>query len=1421
MNAIVPLNVTAIRVNNNDANLIVSGFKGRTALFEQLPYSSDSTVASTGDTIFQSLEDTSGPANPLGQGVHIHWELPDYFRRGVQKASTSQPGGSGPVIFPHAPNRWLVVRYLSQADATGTKWNPAVARRFLIESDYVNTARWDPNRPGASVPLPIHPQTDQKPYKYMGRVLDYGQWNPAGEKPEDFLPYYQGVTGQSLYLTSIGFVGPGFAAFYPECCSVFGMWDTFADEPTIANAIANNLPIQFRVSYQVIGWIDTPADDPLHGLGAVVTKQYNDYVAQQTGLGLKVEQTPSDFFISAAHAIAASWTFNKQDIPFTLNGDGTIATLSVPEGTLCAGMMQEVVWNMLQNPGATYFLNNPDAPGGGVSGTWTDTVELAIGNTTAEALSALLKRDMANTAVNDPDVLKDYEYLLNALQLGLLRTLEQEDNKLILLDEALHTQAFASLAAGQLWSVEDESQEASDDEVTLPLDLAEKLALLNQAQKAYDQARAAIDTMTRQLFMDWIRYVKMYVPNTDESYLTWAKIQSFLDSPQGGALQAIVDATKAAGLITYTLDDTGRIVGMDKPPAANDLANALYNQLQAFITALKPCPGFRVLCTTAPTFNLPTEPVLMVEGNRIEPVRRNGATGKVLVRLSNELLTALTVSYSGASFSIPTSSLAGVPAVTAPTPMKDDVQALVAEAFLLTMSLAGVCADALKAQGGANNPAVVDYNGFVASLQAAQGGASPLENPSSAGLYAAIRADKYKPAANPSQSVTQPLLLSVTFTNATGSGWAPDAVGWMAQSHPPGFPAGRVDPFLPMYVIWSVRLRPLSWGSVGPGQLNYTADNLVRYFELTSDAVDYRYLMSGGLPVDFTIPAPSSYSSATLLSKKPVVSLTSQIDRYLDDYPNDPADPLLIKVRDKYNGRRIMAQTMSGLNVQQTLRDYIPQITVEDLPLGDQDQVTLDIQGAATGTDNWYTWAFNSLQPIARHQPGSVNFGPLRAGFLQVMELTIVDVFGQIMQLSTAVINPDTSLQTIVSYNMQPDAGDTVNANWIYLAPRLLAPSRVWFRWLSAEHNDQVAGISSDFVEMNGHPATSPVCGWVLPNHLDASLFFYSQAGAPIGSFGIEAGTLRYRTRAGNRNNPRDLLYLDIGQPGHPLVNPHLAAFMWWVNDTGTKAPAFLRDLMAAILRSDTFINPANYAQAPALAVLIGRPLAITRTVLSIETPGGLLPLSQADDQVQSPFPQDVLNNRVRYADRQTTSSANLGAVRLPVRLGDLVNMDDGLVGYLIEQAGANPYGTFYSPAATAAGGHGVVHPVPTTLEVTLNADPVTLTLLVDPRAGVHATAGVLPVEELSIPGDQYSKAMSSLAMTFFSNPVLRGSDEFVIPLPKESGYDWSWIDPAGQTPTPLQPNQATEFAHYGYSPQNVLEGWLELSPTPDKIEKG
>jgi hypothetical protein len=1400
MKAIIPLNVAALRVSNPDSTNVTpgAGFAGRTAAFDLLPHGSQATQASTGDTIWLPLADGT-PSVPLQAGVHLHWELPEYFKRGRQDADT------GAIVFPAAPSRWLVVRTLRTHDQAGGYGAPRQAS-WIVESDYL-APRLQPDqhnitRPAISVPVTA---PDRTPYMFMGRVVEAASWNPGTESPADYLPGHTGPGGAPLYLTSIGFAGAAFSGYYPDCCSVFGFWDTFADVPDVYAAVSQNNPVRFSASYTVIGWLPNAATDPLAALKATVTSQYARYVAQCAQQNVRVTSTPADVFARIT-ANEFGWTFSGSAIAYALD-DKTkqLTSLDVPDGTLCAGVIQDVTWDSKDAP----FLAPPGSGQRGAGQPWTDQVEIAIGNTTVQAVSALVKSHLAAPA-GDP-VLASYETLLNALQLGVLRDLQGQGNALATLEEALHSRAFSQVDGGHQWTIQTKAAPGSQASValTLPLTLAEQLAVLNRAQLAYDQARSRIVMARQQLFMDWVSYVKQLCRKPPGTNVTDTNtLGAFLASAGAGELRAVTDAGAAAGLLHYASDPgTGRITGVTAAGAANSLAAQVVSAYQVVAAALSALPdGWELDAVPADPFWLPTDPVLVLEGSRLEPVRRNGPTQAIAVRTDGELISALGISAASGSWTVAASGLRGLIAPPAPLPSAPAAAAVIAEAALLDPQYAATIA---AATGAAGASVTMSTGALAAAIAACQGGQSPLEGPSAPGrygpgLYDTVRVAGYQRAPDPAQATQAPEQLTITFTNAARTALPPDAVGWNAQVALPEFTATRADPFLPVWMNWDLRLDPLARDSGG----GYAPATLESRFTLGLDTMDLTY----PVPAAFTTGTPVSYRGTVVLSKKPFVSLTEQIGRYLTEFPADAADAELINARDDLAGRKVMSQALDTFSLAQTLRTTIPQIPVANL-VKSPDPVTSGISAAATATpgDNWYDTGFNSLTAISAGPQAQYNYGPLRAGFLELMRLTIVDVFGQVMNLTTAAMTSSGALPLTAAADLSPAAGDTANAGKAYLPPRVLTPSRVDAQWLSATFNQAVAGITGDFAEPNDHPATSPVCGWIVPNHLDVSLAFYDAAGSPIGSFGLEHGQSRYRTRAGNTANPRDDLALDIGPDGAPLVNLHVARLMRFV---AGRPAAFLTDLMAAIEHSDQFINPVNFGQDVALSVLVGRPLAIVRTVQSVSTAGGVLPASQANTTAADALHQAVAGKRYDYQARQDRTSAGLSQVRIPVRLGELTDIDDGLVAFLPETTGPAPYTVVYSAAATPGGTHGVVQPGPDTVELTLNGPPLTFTTIVDPRAPVHVTTGVLPTVTMQIPPDQYLRAMRQLAVTFTTRPVLGGQLGPRIPLPTEAGFTWSWVA-AGAAPAPLAPPPSPDVPAYGYSPQRLLEGWLDLIPNP------
>ncbi|GAB5446017.1 hypothetical protein [Gymnodinialimonas sp.] len=1420
MTAIVPLNVVALRVSNVDHSNVTLKFKGLTAAFDKLPYefTPNDTRASTGDAINRPLA-TNRAVSALEAGIHLHWELPDAFKRGAQR-----PDGS--IHFPHAPNRWLVVRSISVKGAA----TPVQSKAWVVESDYVSVepAEGPDKSLRRQISVPLKAGANDPPFMYMGRVLEAEGWDPSKDEPANYLTHFKNPQGGNYFLNSIGFVGPAFASYYPDCRTVFGFWDNFYDLPELSKAINGNLPAEFTASYQVFGALSDAATDPLASFADAVRTQYDDYVDQTIAEKTPIKRTPTDVFLDMAQR-QFGWIFKPDAVSYTLNdSDGKLDTLTAPEATLVAGLTQEIAWNQEKPLQDTPFLASPTG-----EAFWTDAVKVAVGNTTAESMSALISSDLP--PAGGTGVLESYEFLLDALQLGILRDIEAtKGSQLSVLAETVHSKSFGSRSGGQLWAVSqlpDPAQPAgappqAGSEVTLPLPLAEQLHILNVAQQTYDRAQARLDELRRQLFMDWVTYVKQFTrlnvdPQSPTPYVTIQDLQQFIGSRSSGELGFVMQAHAEAGVISYVRDpQSGAITGVSTSSDATTAAGALvaaYNSVDAALKAHK--HHWQLEASNAQPFWHPTDPVLAIEGDRIEPVRRNGATHDIDVRTTAEVIGKLSLTSNGKSFEVAAGDLAGLATVPSAWPHAATAAALVAEAGVLMPLFAPCVQAALAAQGGADNPAMESPTAFVEALRLTQGGQSPQVGAPASGLFQAVHAEGADPKPNPVEAVTTPLDLSVTFAN-DATAWAPDPVGWTKQTAMPAFSKSRVDPFLPVWLLWEAELSPLERGlGPNPGK-DYLPDAIERRFELDDDAVDYVYPVENGAPLPgLTNPDNTlTYSGAALLNRRPMKGLSEQIGAYLKDFPNDgDADKDLKRAREGLLKRRILSQSLSGLSQAQTLRAPIPQIEVENLIFPFVDTTTPKVADAAKPAPpvpSWYDVGFNDLSPISTGPLAQYNFGPLRSGFMDVSTLTIVDVFGQIMELDAGK-TASGAMETTRAFSLMPPEADTKNAERIFLPPRSLAPARLDFDWLSARFDGKIKAVDGDFIMMNDHPATSPICGWVVPNHLDVSLMFYDGDSSPIGSFGVENDKIRYRTRPGNTANPGSVLDVDIGPLGDPAngTNPHLAEFMHYVN--GQSATG-LYDLMHAIEASDQFINPALRNDSVSLSVLIGRPLALVRAKLGLSTLGGILPVSQAYTSEASALSKAVLKGWTDYETREANTSANLSAVTFPVRMGNLASIDDGLVAFLPEAKAKQPYTIVYSAFAKATGTHGVVRPQANTVQLTLNDLATPLTMLIDPRAPVHATTGILPVTERAVPPDQFAAAMADLAVTFATHPVLRTAQGLSLPLPEEAGFDWSWVM-YNQPTEPLSPGGGTDVATYGYTPQTLQDGWLKLSRTPEK----
>ena len=161
------------------------------------------------------------------KGLHLHWALPDALTTGHHR------GGSG-AAFPAVPNRWLVRRL----DHTG-----ALQASTIVESDFLHphAANGEPiyDLPRAGIanwpPVTFATKRVMLPngkagpaFRYMGRALPLDQWLAGPDKGQDFLNQRDGNSGYKFShypLTAVGYGEPAFAAYYPNCYSVFGFCD--------------------------------------------------------------------------------------------------------------------------------------------------------------------------------------------------------------------------------------------------------------------------------------------------------------------------------------------------------------------------------------------------------------------------------------------------------------------------------------------------------------------------------------------------------------------------------------------------------------------------------------------------------------------------------------------------------------------------------------------------------------------------------------------------------------------------------------------------------------------------------------------------------------------------------------------------------------------------------------------------------------------------------------------------------------------------------------------------------------------------------------------------------------------------------------------------------------------------------------------
>jgi hypothetical protein len=1358
-------------------------------------------------TQFKALLDApfqpSTEAKPA-PGVRLHWALPDALTHGHTSADGRE------TIFPLVPNRWLVARF--NAPAAGG-WQ---CKLWVVESDYtggqVGTTSADLTKAGVtSVPLSAtrHAVAAGDELQIVSphgtyaatvvaaaaaplgatavaiRPFDFSTIQPSGlvkgstvsllagsayldpSAPSSMQVTNAGVATFQVNLSSVGkshdidswqgstdasgklflqAVGPGnvsFAAYMPTVSEVFSFTDS--ELPAEGTGV-------YTYTYMVVGWYSDPAQgDPLRGVTVWDPAVWATEAEWQA-------QTP-----------AARMTTLLAHLRWSVDtGGGTNPPAPPPLSTsLYHGLVADVQW-----PPPT----SQPYPGKIDSG----NVHVAVGNTSTDALAALVKSEAHARAASDPAHKSAWvsagDTLAELMQAAMYDLLDQygKPGGAVLVRQQIEQAWFGSARGGTLWEVIGTSPQASDQAAAPPqLTPAQAAAVnaalgaLNASQAASDESERSLWSLQAQLYQMWWKVGRANAyglyggwgsgPTTRPD---WSTLMQFVLSLYPLLFEAAWKQYCAFAQAQSALPDpTPASPGDPRAPDlwANANAGWLFPDASGDPRKLRLQDlGLHLKGSARPHFWHPNDPVLMVSG--LDRSQRHGEDGRynddgtLTCRLPGQTITGVkvpgqpavntqTVTRGGSVNLNPCGAYTSVPSI----------QTLLAEAFFVDPSNAPVVA---KAVAGS------DANTLKTAV---------------AGLLAGA------PAANTSWAGTPPAAFSVV---AWEQGWAPLFLEWNVLYYPTG------------------------------GDFQFSLA------DWQFDGEEYAWLGTG-----FDGDTQVGYSGRTLLTPQAPLTFKAKIEAYLKNNP-----PLTFKAQldgliQTVAGWDVLSQTLSGLTDQ-----LVTLVSQETFPPPPGDDVTVSCpagRGTPPGVAALVGDQYHSVPVVETTNDDA--FFPVRAGFVEFQSLQIVDSFGQVYGGTTHAQGGQQSVWTNTGQGFQPTLGrglvpscaptvppaaakaalGTLQYGSFQLPPRLVQPTRLDVNFLANDGSGKEISVSAN---------PNPVCGWLLPNHLDGGIAVYDAAGRPLGELlALPPGEAcdNWRPRPGDPGpNPPPTCPADIPNAALSAVVRSIAA----------QTTGIFEDLLMTIDETLWMVDPLGGREDQFLSVLVGRPLAVVQAEVRLSLQGEPV-FSQFWDRMVA----DPSADPSEY--KQLKDTGGVLDVSFPVRLGSLELRDDGLIGYFLPSS--DNYATFYAvhhPDEVTAGDkylRQIVNASPPSgsqpyqgnVFVKPDGDPVVVTMLVDPRGSVHAYTGVIPVVSASLPGQLVEEFIRDLLVTFRTGPVIADPGTLRIPQPAEQHGVWSWVQavapPSGGKGTVWAEESIVDADDRARMPDRQLqlrEGWLQLS---------
>ncbi len=1226
----------------------------------------------------------------LEAGMHLHWALPDLLTVGKLEKN----GQSEKLAYPMVPDRWLVTRKIGRQQ-----------KQWLVESNYQQKEGYNNTENGISFPLSDNERgASGQPYRFMGRQIDLAKNEPLEPSSEYF-----------NNLTALGYGDPSFGAFYPECHSVFGCHDPL------------NESLTGKLEYEVIGWY---------------SHQEQDYLANTI---IELNNTDEISSLSGSEKVTAI----KETILKNLNISAEISG-DCPENLLCYG-------RLIFEKGILCGVNNlPPA-----------IDDIALGNTGTEALSAMLSRGNLKK-----------EKQLEAIRL-MSKIGTQKLDLHAKFEEAFHDNGFTPVNGGAIWTITASKRSAKKEhnaptpfDTSLSTLFAHHLNVLNNIQQEYDRAIDEYRDLKQQLFSDWYKYMvagnhpyihKGEIADIDEIMFFMENHIMVELKQKSKQLEKLSPHDKHKGEIWNAHKEVqkdeenfnnGKVPERKQLRNYNDiLLHYTFDKTKALATDLNqkcatnyaPCEPLQtdaITCTgpdSSIAISLNKLPEILPDNNlALSNLQANIIKAKAislwvningiyssenfnLLRIENEKNSEIGPSGIGSFWkAIYIDGLKMDPYrlhmwLEIPKDRWIHLYCEASDSFADSIILMENCPRDILCGSLASirifrhtlteDERACDRNSFkqvefklesVAAPRYWQANepvimmSGPACKPSSRHGFDGEDKEDKKLSCYVHEIESIPNLHSISTLVKNSSLIREYNRDFKEHLH------WTDQPWNPIMLEWEVEIFPLKKND---------EKDIISHFALKNHHPDLMLASKASVFEE----AGKIFSGNTLLSPHAKIKVLDAIQAYLDNpnHQDKAISDTLNAQKTKIEKGHYLSQAFSGFNAALLMHQQTMQLPIEDpLAFDDYNRFTQIVNELVDGENKWAPKPDNPFLPI-------------RTGMIRVLNLRLIDSFGR-------------HVDAPVDKNLTHSHAFPSLDNLAVMPPRITQPSRLNLRWISANRDE---------LEMNSHPESSPICGWLLPNNLDNSMMVYDHSGYLLGVIdqkGIwEAGP-------GNRNK------IAIKH----IPNKHLRQVVLSLEKGST-------DFLKMVNKVLEKIDPESFAQHLDLALLMGRPIAIVRAALNLELKG-----RTAVNQSWELFSRDIGD--------ETYDTEGFEKTRFPIRLGEPGQFNDGVIGFWKDEETVGPF-----HSAISGEDSDTIHYYKDgkpNITVSIADAPQTFTLLIDPRAKVHVVSGIQPTKIINLPPDQYLDALRRIDIFFLASPVLSPKERVALPLPFESGFEWSWV---------------------------------------------